>query len=404
MLVCCFSILLFGSPAHAEPQPGDIFREYPMALDMWRVGERHEWGGQNWGKNIALAPKRKGDNKPYQIDLEEAIRAELTIGYVQCHPGTKGLAASLNDNEYMRLPVPDTIPPPREGYLFWPYPTVDLPLSYLKKGENQIKFRIDSEPKAEGEGGWFQNLVYTAVLRVYYKETKAHPKGEMAGLMVDGEIGKTVDLAVDLSGNELPVRRVEYIGYYEDLDQDGDGIYQEWQYRYDENRDASLIGNAGSSEKSPFAISWDTTWLPDQREPVCLAARIVGENGVTYLTKAVTGLTLKRPGLSVEICKPYDIPQPWVTRNGRMGEKFAIRGDLEKAIDARAFFRGWGGNDGAGCFINNQAHPVFDSPRFEIPLSLLKPGVNSLESDKGGHHGLEVNWPGVVVLVRYRQD
>jgi hypothetical protein len=44
---------------------------------------------------------------------------------------------------------------------------------------------------------------------------------------------------------------------------------------------------------------------------------------------------LKRDGLSVELCKPYDVPTNWVTRSGEKAERFRITGDLSKAVAAQ---------------------------------------------------------------------
>lgn len=397
-------VLLAAAFAHAEPGPRDVFREYNMATMMWRVGQRHEWGGSNWGKNLTLAPIRRDDARPFDVDLDRATRAEVVVGYDQCHSGTSGLAIAFNDHEYLRLPVPQTIPEPKAGYMAWPYPTINVPLAHLKSGANAFKLRIDAEPRPKGEGGWYQNLVYAVVLRVYYDDEKPHTTGTLTGVAEGGQVGPATTLSVKLDGDAADVDRVEYIGQYLDFDHDGDGLFREWQYRYQMHGEAEFAGHIGTADQPPFQHVWDTAWLPDQTEPMHLAARIVRKDGVTYFTPELRSVQLVRPGRSVEMCIPYNVPQGWVTRKGRMGEKFTVTGDLSRAVDARVALRGWGGNDEKGGWINGKPFPRFKQPHFEIPVDLLTAGQNTLETDKGGHHGFEVAWPGAVVFIRYQTD
>jgi hypothetical protein len=401
MTLATLLVLWIGATALAHPRPGDVFREYNMATTMWRVGERWEWGGSNWGRNLVFGTSRKPDATPFEVDLEGAIRAEVIVGYDQCHSGTSGLAIAFNDNEYLRLPVSDTVPEPVAGYMRWPFPTVQVPLGHLRGGHNQLKFRIDSLPRQPKEGGWNQNLVYSVVLRVYYGRDKPHPEATLTGVVTDGEIGMSAALGVDIPAGADQIDRVEYIGQYLDFDHDGDGIFREWQYRYQDFEEPGLYGHIGTSTAAPFSVIWDTSWIPDQAEPMHLAARVVGKDGITYMTPEIRRVKLVRPGYSVEMCPPYNVPQGWVTRKQRLGQKFEVRGDPGKATSARVRFRSWGGNDGKGGWVNDTPFERFKGPWFEIPVAAVRPGVNALDSDQGGHHGMEIVWPGAVVFIQY---
>ena len=75
---------------------------------------------------------------------------------------------------------------------------------------------------------------------------------------------------------------------------------------------------------------WNTEWIPDQTEPLQIAARIVDDTGLTYLTPAVTCLRLKRPEFSVELCKPINVPSNWVTRRKEYQESVEVKGILTR--------------------------------------------------------------------------
>lgn len=389
----------------AEPRPGDVFREYNMGTMMLRIGERHEWGGTNWGKRFTLAPSFDDGVEPYAVDLEGAVRAEVVIGYDQCHGGTTGLSVAFNGHDYLRLPLPATIPEPVAGHMFWPFPTIPLPLSHLREGTNSFQLKIDAQPRPEGDGGWFQNLVYAVVLRVYYSPEKEHPRAALSGVTTGDAIGRSVTLGIEAPSGLEGIERVEYIGQYLDFDHDGDGIFREWQYRYQGHEPAGLYGHVGTATEAPFTLTWDTSWIPDQQEHMFLAARVVGRDGLIYMTEEVRNLRLERPGYSVEMCIPHNVDVGWVTRKGRMGQNFTVRGNLDLATLGMVRFRSWGGNDEAGGWINDIPFPRFVDG-FTFDPNYLDPGRNRLDSAQGGHnghHGLEVVWPGAVVFIRYEQ-
>jgi len=207
---------------------------------------------------------------------------------------------------------------------------------------------------------------------------------------------------------------VDFLGLYGGVNWEGDGAYRQWHYHYFQGR---LTNHLGAVTAPPWRITWDTSWVPDQPEPMQLAARVTDDTGLTYLTEAVGGLTLARPGLSVELCKPFDVPKKWVTRSGEHAEKFRVAGDPGKATAAHLVWSSWSPGYMNGLFINDRK--VFDreGPRYacywhRVPLadlSVLKAGENVLKTGLTPKHngkmvhGMEVNWPGIMVLIQYEE-
>ncbi|UCC99299.1 MAG: hypothetical protein JSW66_05315, partial [Phycisphaerales bacterium] len=174
----------------------------------------------------------------------------------------------------------------------------------------------------------------------------------------------------------------------------------------------------GSASQLPYELTWDTSWVPDQRQAMQIAARITDDTGMVYLTRAVGDLRLIRAGLSVELCKPYNVPKKWVTRRAEYQERFDVTGSLDKAVAAQLVWSSWSPGYMNGVHINRTK--VFDSegPKYDYhahrvtveDVSCFKRGVNVLRTGKtpkiNGQmvHGMEVNWPGIMVLIQYRDD
>ena len=405
------TVLGFAGLCFARPVPGDVFREYKWwneggdAGGSLRVGGKHgqEHPDRGWAHDYINAPVVL----EHEFDLKHAIRAEVVIEKILCHECTTGLAIEVNGNRWIRVPEAEAIPYPQWDYQHHIYPVVPVPLSFLKAGEgNRFRMRVDPEHP----WNWPQNLIYGVHFRVYYDPTKkAHPTGKIVSLESGDTIGRTVRLEVD---TEDEVDRVDYVGHYEDVNYEGDGLYRQWHYHFFHG---DLVHHIGSATEAPFRVDWDTSWVPDQTQPMAIAARITDSSGMTYITEAVTDLVLKREGLSVELCKPYDIPKKWVTRAGEKTERFNVTGDLEDAVAARLCWSSWSPGYMRGVSINGTK--VFDTegPNYQyyfhrVPVSrmdVFKEGVNTLTTGKtpkiDGHmvHGMEVNWPGIMVLIRY---
>ena len=164
----------------------------------------------------------------------------------------------------------------------------------------------------------------------------------------------------------------------------------------------------------PFAVNWDTSWVPDQQKPIQLAARIVDDTNLIYMTPAVGELQFRRPGLSVEFCKPEDVPDNWVTRNDEYQQSITIKGDLNSITAARLCWSSWSPGYMNGLFVNGQKVMDAEGPKYRYfdhrvaidDLSLLEQGKNTVSTGKtplhDGNmvHGMEVNWPGIQLLIQ----
>jgi hypothetical protein len=409
LIVLSGSILLGAGVPLSErngPQPGDVFREYLWtnvsgdAGGALRVGGRVGYGG---------GPV----DLPHRFDLEDAIAAEVVIEKLLCHDGTRGLAISVNNHDW--IPVPETrgIPEPQWEYMHHTYPVVAVPLEQLNAdGRNQFRMKVDEEHPWD----WPQNLIYGVHFRVYYEATeKLAPVGRLIRPNRGEALGADVWIEAEVSSPNRRVRQVDFLGRYLDVNLEGDGEYLRWHYHYTRGL---LTNHIGSAVSVPWRVNWDTSWVPDQPTPFSVAARITDESGLTTITESIDGLTFQRRGLSVELCTPLDVPRKWLTRSGDHTQKFHVAGDPSTAVAAQLVWVSWSPGYMNGLYLNGRR--VFDreGPLYAYhvhrvalgDLNALRPGENVLKTgatprqDGRMVHGMELNWPGIMVLIQYRRD
>lgn len=403
---------LFASPSQAvELVPGALWRDYasaPASTGMFRIGGRFG-GAQNLERVFPLSRGRH-DPVPMAIDLAGAIRAELIVGYNQTHSGSPLLHVALNDGPYRLLPLPKSIT--NRGFFFHVYPAVEIPLAEIRPEGNT--FRFTSQKKLDSgdayEAGYDQSLVYEIILRVFYDPaSKEGPTGRMTapaeGGVLDATGGKRPVLEAKASSPN-GVGRVDFVGRYADLDRGGDNRDRPWHVRWKHfRRDPflMLVDQIGSVLAPPFRTTWDMTWIPDQAEPMEVSAIVTDDSGLSTFLQPVGGVRLVRTDRSVEFARPYNTPPAFNSRSSKLlVSNFAVAGDLRLAREARLVFEHWAGsgNDGKGFRLNGRHHPTF-RPWEAFPVSLLQAGENTLDPDQGGHHGMEILWPGVGALIAY---
>jgi len=386
--------------ALARPAPGDVFREYMWYNETGDAGNALRVGGKV-GRDAPVVLE-------HEFDLEHAVKAEVVIEKILCHDGTRGLAIQINGHDWLPVPEAEKIPEPQWEYQHHTYPALAIPLAWLKHDRgNEFRMRVSPEHPWK----WPQNLINGVHFRIYYDPAKKpHPTGAITSPASDATIGLTTTLACQAQSPNGPIRQVDYVGHYEDVNFEGDGEYRQWHYHFFHGK---IMHHLGSAITAPYTVQWDTSWVPDQDQPMRLAARIVDATGMILMTQAVENVKVVRPALSVELCKPYDVPKQWVTRRGRKEEKFNIAGDLKNAIAAQLVWASWSPGYMDGIYINDKR--VFDEegPRYQYfahrvalnDLSALKTGENTLATGPTakGQHGMEVNWPGIMVLIQYKK-
>ena len=388
--------------AFAQPVPGDVFREY-----MWYNKDGDAGGALRVGGRIGYEGRIALD---HDFDLEHAIKAEVIIEKILCHDGTKDLAIQINDNDWLQIPEAQTIPYPQWEYQHHIYPIVQIPLSFLKSGTGN-RFQMRVNPKHSWK--WPQNLINGVHFRIYYNpDKKPHPTGKITSIKSGDAIGSRTPLQVEAESPNAKIKQVDYVGHSYDVNFEGDGVYRQWHYHFLHGK---IIHHLGSAYAGPYQITWDTSWVPDQKEPMQIGARIVDQAGMIYMTDAINNLTLVRPGMSVELCEPYNVPQQWVTRKGRKQENFDVTGDLGNATAAQLVWVSWCPGYMEGIFINDRK--VFDNegPHYQYYAHRIRP--NDLKAFKRGQnvlatggntnrgiHGMEVNWPGIMVLIEYKDQ
>jgi hypothetical protein len=402
----------------AQPKPNDIFREY-----SWTVPTPTKQGQEPYlrvnGDGYYEDQTRKGQSLfpegyindgwlvlPQNVDLKDAVKAEIVVEKMLCHDGSTGLSVKFNDGSFHTFPEAAGIPQPQAEYLHHFYPMVEIPLAELKSGENNNKFRFTIDKTQRW--GMPQNMVYGMVVRVYYKTSKSHTEGAISSIKSGDVLGEKVNLTIQAKGS---VAKVEYIGNYEDLNLEGDGLYEQWHYKYFKGE---LKGNIGNSTDGK--LTWNTEWLPDQAKPMQIAALIIDENGVIFMTQAVENLGLKR-SYKVELCKPYDIPRRWATREREFQTAFDIKGNVNNAEKFRIVATTWSPGYLNGVYLNNWLlldresckycfhiiNKVIEHPEWLQNMNAIRTGHTPLVKGKMTH-GTEIQYPGFMVLVKYKAE
>ncbi len=409
-------ILLLHQNLEAQPVPGDVFREYRWFHEKGDAGQAIRVGGKQGQYHPDRGSVHGYINAPFtwpfEIDLNEAVKAEIVLEKVLCHDGTTGLAIQINDSDWFYVPEAAHIPAPRAMYQHHTYPVVRVPVSAFKSGSgNSFRLRVDQKHS----WNWPQNLINGVHIRIYYDpKTKPHPTGAVTSLQAGDTLENNVELTVDTQSPNSTISQVDYVGLYKDVNLEGDGVYRQWHYLYFHGQ---LKHHIGSATEAPFTFQWDTSWIPDQTESMHIAARITDSTGLTCQTEAKTGLKLQRAGRSVELCQPYDIPKKWVTRSGEKTEYFDVQGNIQKAQAAQLVWSSWSPGYMRGISINDTQ--VFDreGPNYQTyyhrvtlnDLSAFRAGRNKLTTGKTPKingkmvHGMEVNWPGIMVLIQYQK-
>lgn len=396
-LLMLLILLGLGVTLVAQPQSGDIFWETtkirPRTDPSWQFG----WA---LGTDVSSDTRLEFDDA---ADKSGALKAELTVQNQIIECKDQYARIRLNGGQWRELPPIPSLPV-NSGHNTFRVRDIEVPLSEVQDGPNGFYL-----------GG--NGFIYGVTLRLYYDESKPHPTGTITSVQSGVGLGEQVLLECsDVVSPNGRIARVVYVGYREDYNYRCDGIYRSWHYHHFREFFLGDIATHASHPRTwgvaPYAANWDTRWLPDQDQPMKIAARIEDGSGMVFITPEVTNLTLNRPGESVELCKPYDIPTCWHFLKGAKSCKVTVNGELSTMVEAQMGAGTWNGEDNNGYHINNQEvtssldfigmHNYFFNTNPLEPLSAFRSGENVIGNYHGGHmHTTEMNWPGIQVKVRY---
>ena len=404
-------LLLAGlaSPAVADPQPGDLYREfvwYSVDGEDWRVTDPA--AVEKFPRASAFLPNPLRTIRV--VDLEHATRAELMLDRWNGHRGSVNKRVRLNDGDWLSVPpVSGVSEDLRPAFLMTQdNPVIEVPLESLHEGDNTLEALCDEE----GGFGWGQWGFFAAVLRVYYDRDAKGPDFAASGsVSVDGQTLMPETTVHVKASAPRGVTRVDVLAECLDYDFDGDGHWRGWQGHWHQpsrGEPPVLTNHVGSLRAEPYRLRWDTRWLPDQTRPVRLVARVRDSHGYWTVTPLLDGLTLPRRG--VTLIRPLGMDEDFGVREDRVELSVTLPVPEGVTVDTAALhLRTWHGYAGhhEPLDLNGTALPVrgnehfFDYDRLRLPQAVIREGENRLTfRSTTEHHQLEVLWPGPAIVIR----
>jgi hypothetical protein len=343
-------------------------------------------------------------------DLDKAIGAEIALKFWGGHSGTSDQTFKINGSRKFNFPQPATPGNPYCYYRTIPgNPPVEVPINLLKKGENRFTFFCG--PQICYNFNWPHYWLYSFTARVFYDDSKDCIKGTI-------QKGLPKDTAYNMIGIKAEaadpsrVESVEYIGFYQDYDLDGDGKALGWHYTLDNGNWESLIDK---KYLPPYNGAWNNFWVPEQSGPIKIVAKINDINGLSYLTTPIEYKALRQKGTTVKMYNTQNLPENFGSRvKNRKECTIPIPDDLTNAVSAYIVLSTWSGEpeDGAIHQMGINGKLLADSPgvlhdyaflKIPVPINYLKKGDNTffIYSETEGH-AFEVNYPGPSILIRYK--
>ncbi|MFT5232001.1 MAG: hypothetical protein ACI9UK_000142 [Candidatus Krumholzibacteriia bacterium] len=403
--------------------PGLVYREYSRIMQTSNNDYRVTDPNATYVGDPANSPSTYLPNPVLSLmigDLQGAIKAVAVMDCWGGHVGTADKQIRFNNNIWVDIPSVAGTPTDPSCYTHQYITEVEIPLSSLVEGANIF------EGLSGGQNcynfGWGQWGWYGLVLRVIYDPAqKTPPTGVITSPISGSDMSESVNFTADAS-SASGITKIDFIGYFDDFDVDGDGVFLDWQRTYQVRRSDSqmtLRGHLGTATNAPYGITWDLSYVPDQAPGgVSVVARIKGGDGLWYVTDRVDGLSLDRPGINVLMYKSTNTPENyWVSSGQTKSNQFVIpAGDnLANAESARLHVATWNGvsgqaesGEGFWTRLNGWTTPVygedhrFSFDRIEVPLNNVQNGNNTVEFySESSHHGVEILWPGPGMLVRY---
>lgn len=398
----------------AQPRPGDIFREYRYTAET--IFELDPGSKRTDAKLLKRRSISHRERNLDIYDLEDAVRAELALELWGGHVGTSGQKFRLNGSTWVDIPqIQGTTADPRCYFrTLLGGVNIPVPLSQIKLGRNVFEFLAG--PQICHGFDWGIYRVYAFTVRIYYNSSKPRPNGQIIQPAHGAVIGDLPVLAVEASGtkgdaNKLEftkssVSKVEYLGEFEDVNWEGDGIYRQWHFLLEKGE---LTRHIGTTTVAPYRVSWDNHWVPDQSQPIQLAARITDTHGITYMTPAVE-VRLARTARSVKMYKPLEIPEAFGVRAGKtMSCKIEVPEVPGTATAGRLFLSTWAGEHADAIRLNQiqLAERAGRPDEYSFDWIIVDPkavrqGTNIFTIFSASkEHAAEINWPGPILLLEF---
>lgn len=410
------SLILYSINALPQIVPNAVFKEYtyPETEQFSEIDPEssrlNDPGFQMYGKETQLP-------KSMNIDLEGAVRAEMAIEFWGGHIGTSEQKFKVNGNEWIYLPQPQNTPEVPNCYYrtLLGNETVEIPLNDLVNGENIFQFTAG--PQLCNDFDWGFYWIYTFTVRVYYHDSIAHPTGQIFSHSKSDTIYDNETFTISVNSEEKGIQKIDLIGYYEDFDWEGNGVYEQWHYQLNYG---VMKRHMGSSVTSPYRIKWNSEWVPDQGKPIKIMAILRDSSGFNYSTSIVDSLFFIRENRHVKMYRPFNVPTNFGSRTGRVKScKIAVNDDLANATSARFAISTWSGftHDDVRHELQINELPFatdigsyhnYSYDYIELPVSCLKNNFSdtntfTVYSEYEGHT-FEINWPGPVLLIEYIKD
>ena len=352
------------------------------------------------------------------VDLEGAIRAEITMHHWLGHSGSTGQQMIINGEHRADIPLnPNLAPFVRlnpASYHNDDNPIIAIPLDWLKTGDNTIEGTFAEA--VQGKHWWGQWGWYWIGLRVFHEEsTLEMPTGRLVVDVVDKEItGNTVSLRFETTDESI--NQVDFFAKYYGFDEDGDAVFYDW-HGFENTYGSVAEGAIGRDRFAPFTAEWDVSGIPDQQPGAIGFIAVIRRGNNTYrVCEPVLGYTLKRD-YSIKLFRPTGFPTQLIRNGTTAGATIPIPSvyPLEEATSARMLVRTWNGYNNeqrsTPVRINNNAFKLgvitgrnhlygFDDD--PIDVTELKSGENIVWfTSTTVHHGCEILVPGPCILVRW---
>jgi len=414
--VIALHLLFFNLSSFSQIPPNAVFKEITYSKSG-QFSEIDPGSDRLNDPDFLLYGKKIKVPKKMNLELDGAIKAEMAVEYWGGHIGTSEQKFRVNDSNWIYIPQPQNTPEVPNCYYrtLLGNETVEIPLNHLVDGENVFQFTAGPQLCNSFDWGFF--WIYNFTVRIYYHDSIFHPDGEIISHAKTDTIYDNETFTIS-TGNEIEgIQKVDLIGYYEDFDWEGNGIYEQWHYQLNYGE---MNKHIGSSVNPPYTIKWNSEWVPDQSKPIKIMAIIRDSSGMNYSTAIVDSLFFIRDERHVKMYKPFDVPTNFGSRMGRIKScKIAVNDELSNAISAKFVVSSWSGFthdnvrhelqlNGLPFATDIGSHHNYSYDYVDIPVSCLKNNLSdtnkfTVYSEYDGHT-FEINWPGPVLLVEYIND